>query len=63
MSIVYVDSLGTTIENTDTSIWFWCREVVFVTHRFDFMKDYACSLLSTFTDKRWIPVGFLGTSD
>ena len=29
---------GTTIENTDTKIWFCCREIVFVTHRFDFMK-------------------------
>ena len=47
MSIVDVDSLGTTIENTDTRIWFWCREVVFVTHRFDFMKvNFGLRLLS-----------------
>ena len=51
-------AFGVTIENTDTRIWFCCRETVFVTQRFDFMKvslDYvyfsrACLL--TVTD--WI---------
>ena len=31
-------AFGITIENTDTRIWFYCRQIVFVTHRFDFMK-------------------------
>ena len=31
-------AFGTTIENTDTRIWFCCRQIVLVTHRFDFMK-------------------------
>ena len=31
-------AFGVTIENTDTRIWFCCRQIVFVTHRFDFMK-------------------------
>ena len=31
-------AFGVTVENTDTRIWFCCRQIVFVTHRFDFMK-------------------------
>ena len=31
-------AFGVTIENTDTRIWFCCRQIVFVTHCFDFMK-------------------------
>ena len=31
-------AFGVTIEITDTRIWFCCRQIVFVTHRFDFMK-------------------------
>jgi hypothetical protein len=31
-------AFGVTIENTDTRIWFCCRQIVFVTRRFDFMK-------------------------
>ena len=39
-------AFGATIENTDLRIWFCCRQIVLVTHRFDFMTvklDYACS--------------------
>ena len=46
-------AFGTTIENTDTRIWFCCREIVFVTHRFDFMKvniGRRLLLLSKFND-------------
>ena len=40
-------AFGTTIENTDTRIWFCCREIVFVTHHFDFMKvNFGLRLLS-----------------
>jgi hypothetical protein len=31
-------AFGVTIENTDTRIWFCCREMVFVTEQFDFMR-------------------------
>ena len=31
-------AFGTNIENTDTRIWFSCRQIVFVTQKFDFMK-------------------------
>ena len=31
-------AFGATVENTDMRIWFCCRQIVFVTHRFDFMK-------------------------
>ena len=31
-------AFGVTIENTDTRIWFCCRETVFVTEHFDFMR-------------------------
>ena len=44
---------GVTIENTDTRIWFCCRQIVFVTHRFDFMKvsfGPQSLLLCKFTD-------------
>ena len=47
-------AFGVTIENTDTRIWFCCRQIVFVTHRFDFMKvNFGLRLLSlcTFTDQ------------
>ena len=46
-------TFGTTIENTDTRIWFCCRQIVFVTQPFDFMKvNFRLRLLSwsTFTD-------------
>jgi hypothetical protein len=46
-------AFGATIENTDTRIWFCCRQIVFVTHRFDFMKvNFGLRLLSLskFTD-------------
>ena len=41
--IMHVDcrrrfAFGATIENTDTRIWFCCRQTVFVTQPFDFMK-------------------------
>ena len=40
-------ALGATIENTDTRIWFCCRQIVLVTHRFDFMKvKFGLRLLS-----------------
>ncbi|KAF8811241.1 hypothetical protein BYT27DRAFT_7336283 [Phlegmacium glaucopus] len=34
-------AFGVTIENTDTRIWFCCRQMIFVTRRFDFMKEPA----------------------
>ena len=43
-------AFGTTIENTDTGIWFCCRQIVFVTHPFDFMKViFGLRLLSLYT--------------
>src|ERR1700678_4762661 len=44
-------AFGVTIENTDTRIWFCCRQTVFVTRRFDFMKVSIRLLpLCTFAD-------------
>ncbi|KAF8811221.1 hypothetical protein BYT27DRAFT_7252939 [Phlegmacium glaucopus] len=34
-------AFGVTIENTDTRIWFCCRQMIFVTQRFNFMKEPA----------------------
>ena len=40
-------AFGVTIENTDTRIWFCCRQIIFVTHRFCFMKvNFRLRLLS-----------------
>ena len=40
-------AFGTTIENTDARIWFCSRQIVLVTHRFDFMKvNFGLRLLS-----------------
>ena len=47
-------AFGVTIENTNTRIWFCCRQIVFVTHCFDFMKvKFGLRLLPfrTFTDQ------------
>ena len=47
-------AFGVTIENTDARIWFCCRQIVFVTHCFDFMKvKFGLRLLPfrTFTDQ------------
>jgi hypothetical protein len=47
-------AFGITIENTDTRIWFCCRQTVLVTRRFNFMEvSFVLSLLSlcTFTDR------------
>ena len=47
-------AFGVTIENTDTRIWFCCRQIVFITDCFDFMKvNFELRLLSlcTFTDE------------
>ena len=38
-------AFGVTIENTDTRIWFCCRQIVLVTHRFDLMKASVGPLL------------------
>ena len=46
-------AFGTTNENTDTRIWFFCREIALVTYRFDYMKVYfglRLLLLSKSTD-------------
>ena len=58
-------AFGVTIENTDMRIWFCCRQIVFVTHRFDFMMvnfGLCLHLLCTFTDQSRISAGFLGTN-
>ncbi|KAF8966229.1 hypothetical protein BDZ97DRAFT_2074195 [Flammula alnicola] len=34
-------AFGVTIENTDTRVWFCCRQIVFVTRPFDFMNEPA----------------------
>ena len=44
-------AFGVTIENTDTRIWFCCRQIIFVTRPFDFMKVNFGLLY--FTDKQW----------
>lgn len=47
-------AFGITIENTDTRIWFCCRQTVLVTRRFNFMEvSFVLSLFSlcTFTDR------------
>ena len=47
-------AFGATIENTDLRIWFCCRQIVFVTHRFDFLEvNIGLRLRSscTFTDQ------------
>ena len=61
-------AFGTTIENTDTRIWFCCREIVFVSHRFDFMKvNFVLRLLSFFlilmTNLCWLSRNQLNWSD
>ena len=45
-------AFGVTIENTDTRIWFCCRQIVLVTRPFDFMRvslGLRLLLLCTFT--------------
>ncbi|KAF8811240.1 hypothetical protein BYT27DRAFT_7184620 [Phlegmacium glaucopus] len=52
-------AFGVTIENTDTRIWFCCRQIVFVTHRFDFMKEPA-KLIRLITSLAYADVVKLG---